>query len=265
MVTRPAECDWARDMGIYDRDYIRHAPRGGFGTLGAWSITTWLIVINIALFFVDGAMSRSHRAQPPLQRAGYFSIDKAVKHGQVWRIVTFQFVHASPYHLAVNMLGLFLFGSIVEAHFGARRYLAYYLLCGAAGAVMYVLLWATRFLVTDGAMPLIGASAGVMGVLVGAATFAPDMEVFVFIMPIKIRVLAWLMLGLAAYSVLANGVNAGGEAAHLGGGLLGLGLVRRQDLLNFTVPARRSTNSARPLTRRRPNRIQKDWSKDFNR
>ena len=41
-------------MGIYDRDYYREPlPRGGFGHFSAWSVTTWLIVINVAVFFAD--------------------------------------------------------------------------------------------------------------------------------------------------------------------------------------------------------------------
>lgn len=276
-------------MGIYDRDYVRNDSRGGFASLGVWSVTTWLIVINVAPFFVDGALSRSRQrsrfddfdepapqiqqtaesrwtiGMSPLQWLGHFSIDKAIKHAQVWRLLTFQFVYESPFHLAINMLGLFLFGSIVEGHFGPRRYLAYYLMCGVAGALTYVLLWATRLIITNPSMPLLGASAGVMGVLVGAAIFAPDMEIFAFIVPVKLRVLAWLMLALAAYTVVSNGFNAGAEAAHLGGGLLGLAFVNRQDLLNFAVPTRRSMHSTRPGARRRQNRVQKDWSKDFNR
>jgi membrane associated rhomboid family serine protease len=275
-------------MGIYDRDYVRHSSRGGFATLGAWSVTTWLIGINLALFVIDMSLAgRPHlpqldelddvprdvrtaprdewmRSMPPLQRAGYFSIDKALKHGQVWRVVTFQFVHGSAGQLIVAMLGLFLFGPIVEGHFGPRRYLAYYLLCGAAGALVYVLLWATHLVITDPATPLLGASACAMGVLVGAATFAPDMEVTVVVLPVKIRVLAWIMLGVAAYSVRAGGAN-GGAVAHLGGGLMGLLFVRRQELLNFAAPTRGATYANRPASRRRTSRAQKDWSKDMNR
>jgi hypothetical protein len=46
-------------MGIYDRDYYRDSlPRGGFGHFIATSITTWLIVINVGVFFVDAALAR---------------------------------------------------------------------------------------------------------------------------------------------------------------------------------------------------------------
>lgn len=96
-------------MGIYDRDYYRESlPRGGFGHFSAWSVTTWLIVINVAVFFADAALFRAaHSAaidedgdelvenvQPhrqssvtdgmgPLQKWGYFSTTTAIRKGQV--------------------------------------------------------------------------------------------------------------------------------------------------------------------------------------
>src|SRR5688572_13395201 len=135
-------------MGIYDRDYYRDAPRGGFGSFNAWSVTTWLIIVNVVVLFLDGILRRTQHGnvQPwdveptnveaamryfmgPFQRWGYFSTDMAVYHGQIWRALTFQFLHASPGHLIGNVLGMFFFGPIVEGHFGPRRYLAFYLLC----------------------------------------------------------------------------------------------------------------------------------------
>src|SRR5262245_37037874 len=51
----------SRGMGIYDRDYYRQPlPRGGFGHFTAWSVTTWLIIINVAVFFLDGMLRRTH-------------------------------------------------------------------------------------------------------------------------------------------------------------------------------------------------------------
>src|SRR3954463_7880050 len=48
-------------MGIHDRDYVRSAPRGGFGSLDAWSVTTWLIGINLALCVIGAAWAPNRR------------------------------------------------------------------------------------------------------------------------------------------------------------------------------------------------------------
>jgi len=273
-------------MGIYDRDYYRNQPRSGFGTFGMWTITTWVIVINVAVFFVDGAAKRRammtrgrdyeqwvdedreinwNLGQGPLEKAGYFSVEKAVYRGQIWRLMTFQFLHASPAHLLFNMFGLFFFGPVVEGQLGARRYLAFYLLCGMAGAVMYLLLWTSGILIGSAAVPMVGASAGIFGVLMAAAQIAPDMQINLWFppIPIPLRVLAWIMIGMAAYAVMTSGMNAGGEAAHIGGGLLGFVLIRNQHWLNFATPARQTVRTQR--RGRRGGVIQKNWSRDFNR
>ena len=97
-------------MGIYDRDYYRDdSARSGsrFGTMQMWSITTWLIVINVAVFLIDGVMGRRFvlgeliEGQPVqvsgpmgwLELWGHFSVGQALFHLQVWRFLTFQFLH----------------------------------------------------------------------------------------------------------------------------------------------------------------------------
>ena len=94
---------------------------------------------------------------------------------------------------------------------------------------------------------------------------APDVEIFYYFFPVTIRTLAWVSMALAAYTVLATGHNAGGQAAHLGGGVLGYLLMKNQHWLNPFAPSRPAATvrpSVRPR-RRRP--FQKDWSKDLNR
>jgi membrane associated rhomboid family serine protease len=261
-------------MGIHDRDYYRDTlPRGGFGYFHAFSVTTWLIIINVVVFFLDGMLQRSHRAGrfgdefgyftavSPLQQWGYFSTATAIYSGQVWRFLTFQFLHASPGHLAGNMIALYFFGPIVEAHFGSRRYLAFYLLCGLAGAASYLILSAIHVLEIDPTTPLVGASAGIFGLLVAAAMIAPHVQVFYYIFPMTVGMLAVGGMLLAAYTILALGPNAGGEAGHLGGGVLGFVLMKNQHWLNPFVSARRQVRAAP----RRKRAFQKDWSKDLNR
>jgi membrane associated rhomboid family serine protease len=278
-------------MGIYDRGYYReNLPRGGFGHFSAWSITTWLIIINVLIFFLDGLLKRTSSGgvdpslfddgtpegmrqyvqayllanMGPLEYWGYFSAAKAVFGLQVWRFITFQFLHASIGHLLGNMIGLFFFGPIVEAQFGSRRFLAFYLMCGLAGAALYLLLSASHVLVSSPQTPMVGASAGIFGLLVAAALIAPHVEIFYYLFPVTIGMLAVVGMLMAGYAVIASGPNAGGEAGHLGGGILGLALMKNQHWLNFATGGRsRASAAARPRRRRRA--FQKDWSKDLNR
>jgi len=217
-------------MGFYDRPYA-HRDSGRpsvVGSMRMWSITVWLIVINVAVYIVNQISGDR------LAVWGYFSADTAIYHLQIWPFSTFQFLHANPSHIFFNMLALYFFGPLVEGYLGSRRYLAFYLLCGMAGAAMYLLLWKLGVL-SDGAQtPLVGASAGIFGVLVAGAKIAPDAKVMLLIPPIpmRLKVLAWVMLGLAVLVVFSNGQNAGGEAAHLGGAAPGFALISRPEWLN---------------------------------
>ena len=282
-------------MGLYDRDYYREPPpSSGLGQVRLVSVTTWLIIINAMVFVADGLVQhrrvqqRLDQLDPkiretaeehgvpvrrwfmlnergPLEHWGHFSVQKAIYQGQVWRVITFQFLHADLWHLFANTLGLVLFGPIVEAHFGKSRYLAYYLLCGIAGVGMYLLLFAAGVMVYSPAVPMVGASAGIFGVLVGAAFIAPDMEVPMFIgrNAVPVRVLAVAALLLAVFVVMRQSRNAGGQAAHIGGAVLGVLLMFNQHWLTPFAPAHASGGAA--ARRRRKRAFQKDWSKDMNR
>ena len=57
----------------------------------------------------------------PLQAWGHFSTAKGFFQYEVWRLVTFQFLHANFVHLFFNMFGLFIFGGMVEQYLGRRR------------------------------------------------------------------------------------------------------------------------------------------------
>jgi membrane associated rhomboid family serine protease len=243
-------------MGFADRDYYRDSPRrGGMPNFRAWSITNWLIGINVAVFVIDMLLQGS------LSEWGYFSLNTAVFGWQVWRFITFQFLHANGQHILFNMIGLYFFGPFMESYLGTRRYLAFYLLCGIGGALGYILLNYLGFLHDGPGTPLIGASAGIFGILVGVALIAPDIPVMLMLIPIpmRMRTMALIYIGISVYTILTGGANAGGEAAHLGGAVVGLLLIQNTGLLNFADRGGpRMTYGGRRVSR-------KDWSKDMNR
>jgi membrane associated rhomboid family serine protease len=183
---------------------------------------------------------------PPLHAWGHFST-MTLLGGEVWRLITFQFLHAGPLHLLFNMLGLWIFGRLTEEGIGSsRRYLAFYLMCGLCGGLMYLILNGLGNIVASlgysnipGLLPgsatasLVGASAGVFGVIMAAAYLQPTMQVVLLIPPIPVRIrnLAYAYVIIAIIVVLFNWDNAGGEAAHLGGAIAGFFFIRRSHLL----------------------------------
>jgi len=331
-------------LGIYDRDYFRNdrTGRGGgrapvgrqaVGVMGMFSVNTWLIIINVAVFFFGATLAgsgvpvlmmdadlpegtnramvleeaefqrseqpgvfarpvgvregqtsrvavaqlpalraeaRSHdrevwvlrrvdsgtievvtvkivgrnlyRTMDPLQAYGHFSTAKGFFGIEVWRLVTFQFLHAGITHLFFNMFGLYIFGAMVEQYLGRRRYLAFYLVSGVFGGLAYLVLnilgeglglRMPGVLINDIHTPLVGASAGVFAVIMACAYIAPSTVVRLLFPPIPIRLkyFAYGYVAIAAFSLLRGASNAGGDAAHLGGALAGYFFIRNSHLL----------------------------------
>jgi membrane associated rhomboid family serine protease len=188
------------------------------------------------------------QAVPVVEYWGHFSTAKAFFGLEVWRFVSFQFLHANLTHLVMNMFGLYFVGPLVEQYLGRKRYLAYYLTCGVFGALMYLLLNVMGYgllalkvvasakvpglLFDDTYTPLVGASAGIFGILMAAAFIAPNAIVQVmFVIPMRMRTAVYAFVAIAAGSLILGSSNAGGEAAHLGGAAAGAFFIRRMHLL----------------------------------
>jgi len=233
-------------MGIYDRDYtFRNTQRGGFGSVSRFSANIWLIIVNVAVLLLAFV---SPRAGQFLFEHGHFSTHEVTLAGglEFWRFLTFQFLHGGVVHLFFNMLGLYMFGAMVEQHLGSKRYLAFYLTCGVFGGLMYLILNGAGtalasmgmpripgLLFTDPKTPLVGASAGVFGVILACAYISPNSRVQLLFppVPMRLKTFAYVYVGIAAVSLLMNSKNAGGEAAHLGGAIAGAFFIRNAHLL----------------------------------
>lgn len=209
---------------------------------GVNGIVYYPLVDPMAPAMLRKEIGRERRAlMPVLTGLGHFSTTQGFFGLEVWRFVTFQFLHQNLAHLLLNMLGLYFVGSIVEQYLGPRRYAAFYLACGIFGALLYLLLNLLGYvfslnlpfvLFNDPSTPLVGASAGIFGVLMAAAFISPREEVLIFwVIPVQLRVAVYLFATIAAVNLFAGSANAGGEAAHVGGAIAGFYLIRRSHLL----------------------------------
>jgi membrane associated rhomboid family serine protease len=219
----------------YNQDDFAGGPASGGGggfsnRLTRRSVVTWLLVINLVVFLWEGVFAGSTRGGVlSISEHAYFSVERALYSGQVWRLLTYQFIHAGLLHIFFNMLALFYFGPLIEGWWGPRRFLAFYLICGISGALVATLLGAIPGAnILDPYTPVVGASGAIFGILVACAMLFPHQRVMLLFPPIPMtmRTLALVFLGIAALSVLAGSANAGGEATHLGGALMGFLLTR---------------------------------------
>jgi len=149
-----------------------------------------------------------------------------------WTILTYAFVHQSPFHILFNMLNLYYFGQIIREYLGDRRLISIYVLGALAGAVAFLLAYNLLPVLQPGAaagQSVIGASAAVIAVVVAAATLLPNYTFMLFLFgPVKIK---WIAAALVFISIAAlNQGNTGGEITHIGGALLGFVFIKMINL-----------------------------------
>jgi membrane associated rhomboid family serine protease len=147
-------------------------------------------------------------------------------------IITSMFLHGSWMHLIGNMWFLWLFGNNVEDSMTRGRFLAFYLLCGLAAALLQVATDPTSI------VPMVGASGAISGIMGAYLVLYPHARVFTFVplgfMMTSVALPAWVMLLYWAFIQFVSGVSAGGgEAtggvafwAHVGGFVAGVALIR---------------------------------------
>ncbi|MDN3594711.1 rhomboid family intramembrane serine protease [Zunongwangia endophytica] len=137
-----------------------------------------------------------------------------------WTIITYSFLHGGIWHLLSNMLILYFSGMYFLNFFSPKRLLNYYFLGVLVGALVFMLSYNLFPAFAGGKSYLVGASAGVMAVLIGVATQAPNM--YIRLMIIGNIKFWWLAAFLVALDVIQIPMgNAGGHLAHLGGAGLG--------------------------------------------
>lgn len=177
-----------------------------------------LLLINILVFVLQMFLDI-----PSGGRAGPMSRWLGVTVGgfwQVWRYLTFQFLHGGFWHIVLNMLGLYMLGSPLENRLGTRRFLAFYLSCGVVAGIAYVVIGTLGGLDAD--FPIIGASGGVYGIVLAGAVFFPHFRIIFVFFPVQIRLAALIIFGgmiLLVMQAAAAGetLAAMSDVAHLGG------------------------------------------------
>ncbi|MGB7582963.1 MAG: rhomboid family intramembrane serine protease [Sedimentisphaerales bacterium] len=210
-------------MGLYERDYTqeqndaqsRYAPQMRLGFPSVTPIVKWLLITNVSVFLINVIFSSQEGTGMTFLQT-YFALIPATPMLtlQLWRLITYQFLHWDFNHILFNMLGLFFLGPSLERQWGSKKFLTFYLSCGVAGGLFYILLVMTGFL---SAGPMVGASGAILGVLTACAILFPHFVVFIVIFPVPIRVAAVILMGISFFTVLSKGANAGGEACHFAG------------------------------------------------
>ena len=228
-----------------------------------------LILINIAVFIIVNLINIPFilfAKTVPFNLVDFLSL-YASTHNFVrhpWGIFTYMFIHEGFWHILWNMLGLYWFGQIVQDMIGKPKILPLYIFGGIFGGLLYMLAY-NIFPLFSNAVAVsscIGASAGVMAIVLAAATIAPNFELgFAIIGPVKIKWIALVYVVLDLINI--QGGNAGGHIAHLGGALFGFVFIKQlQSGNDFTRPFYAVTDFFSNLFKKKSN-LKVEYKKEY--
>ena len=145
----------------------------------------------------------------------------------LWRWISYMFLHANVPHLVFNMWSFFIFAPMVESSLGSRKFLHLYLFSGIIGAGF----WLVFNLRTP--LGLVGASGALFGVMAAAARLFPDVEVSLLFPPLDLKIKTMVMcLAVLSIVMVSNQSSNVAHLAHLGG-LVGGFLFTRQKKFSF--------------------------------
>ncbi len=221
-------------MGIYDREYYRQGPSflGSFGDRG-WSCKK-LIAINIVFYVVQLlTQTPGPLGSQPFTDALELDVGR-VLHGEVWRLLSYAFLHttSTPMHILFNMLFLWWFGSDVEDLYGPREFMTFYLVSAFLGGVVYVL---TNL--SGPAPPCLGASGAVTAVLVVCAMHFPTRIILLFFfLPVPIWLFVVFSVAQDMFGFLGGAAGGVAVQVHLAGALFGFLYYQMQWRLSNFMP-----------------------------
>jgi membrane associated rhomboid family serine protease len=180
-----------------------------------------IIFINLGIFLLT-FIFRSGAGDLFVATITLFGLrPEAVMHGWIWQVVTYGFLHDGIWHVLFNMLSIWMFGSRLEIDWGRQRFLEFYFFSMIGAAITTIAVSYTHLLGMDPAIPTVGASGAIYGLIVAFGVLYSRMRVYVFgIFPLEARVFAAIWVALALFQALGSRGNIN-NVAHLGGALFG--------------------------------------------
>jgi len=188
----------------------------------------WLIGINTGVFLL---MELFGVARIPIGAyVGYLCAlvpYDVIRHGWLWQLVTYSFLHAGFAHWFFNMIALWMFGSAVENAWGTRRFFELYFI-GVVGAAVTTVVLSYGHILGNPLTPTVGASGGIFAILIAFGILFAESEIMMIPFPFLIK--AKYFIGILIVVTLALAIGGGGNVAyvaHLGGLFFGWLYVRR--------------------------------------
>jgi membrane associated rhomboid family serine protease len=221
---------------------------------------TLVLAVTVAVFLINILTNGLMEAMGALSVHTLMALE-------VWRLVTYMFLHASFTHIFINMFVFWMLGAVLERQLGPTKFLGVYFVSGIVGGLFEVtfnFLMALKFGGEAGdlflQLPSVGASAGVMGILVAFAVLNPRAKFLVFfLLPVEAWLVALLYAGFESWPIVrdlflstqpqfADNV---AHAAHFGGMVVGFVWIKLGHHLDRLL-GRDKPRRAEPFVERQP-------------
>ncbi|MCW3078238.1 MAG: hypothetical protein JWO32_2847 [Bacteroidetes bacterium] len=224
---------------------------GGFGGLPV--VTKNIIIINVIMFVLTELLMNKG-----INLTDYFGLHHHLAPSfKPHQFITYIFMHAGITHLFFNMLGVYMFGQVIEQTWGPKRYLIFYILTGLGAALAQYLImnyeimnWLSivneqineahnpadraelinqKYIEINSldAHAIVGASGSLFGLLGAFGMLFPNQMLYIyFLFPMKAK---WLVIAYGALELFSGIRNSPTDNvahfAHLGGLFVGVILV----------------------------------------
>jgi len=177
-----------------------------------YNATLTLIIINVGMYLLTMLF-------PQLFRYLALTPYLVVREREIWQVATYMFLHGGVWHILINMLVLFIFGSRLEHRVGSSEFLLYYFITGVGAGIATV---AVNWFIGMAVVPVVGASGAIFGVMLAFATFFPDTTIFVnFFIPLPARIAVLVFAGLELVFMFVATRSGVAHLTHLAGFLFG--------------------------------------------
>jgi membrane associated rhomboid family serine protease len=170
-----------------------------------------LIGANVVIFLAQGLM-------PSLTLTLGLVPARVLGGLQIWRLVSYMFLHSDTFHILFNMLALWMIGTELEHRWGTRYFLKFYFVTGVGAGVLTVLLSLLPFDVASQLYHgiVIGASGAIYGLLLAYGLYYPERLIYYIVFPIPAKYFV-LLIGIISFYGSMSGSNGVANATHLGG------------------------------------------------
>jgi membrane associated rhomboid family serine protease len=188
----------------------------------------WLILTNAAVFLLVTLLHAFGTGFADVLTYVFSLVPRLVVHGWIWQLVSYSFLHVGLFHILFNMLALWMFGAQFEMDWGTHKFLEFYFFCVIGAALTTIAVSYTGFGGVTPYTTTVGASGGVLGILMAFGLVYGEQEIMLFPIPLSMKA-KYFVGGLVFIELISalSAANPGhrGEAvayvAHLGGLLFG--------------------------------------------